>query len=311
MTDVNQVIRLVQNHLSQADIDSPQAEAATIVAHVLGISRGRLGVLRALAERLDAKAVEQITQLAKARATRTPLQYLIGTAAFYGLEVKVAPGVFIPRVETEILVETTLRHFASHPGPLKILDLCTGTGAIAAALAEQLQQRNIPTQLWAIDICPQAAQLADENTTQYNVSVLCADATDHHNVITAAPELAPLRAQIDAVVANPPYIPTTTPVTQYEAEQDPDLALYGGSADGTAIPLRIAKQAAGWLAPGGFFMMEHDHTHAQQLVDALTADPAWEQPQTVKDLTGAQRFVMAIRTPSVKPTPNSSPTLAQ
>lgn len=311
MTDVNEMIRLVQDHLSQAGIDSPQAEAATIVSHILGVSRGRLGVLRALGEQLDAEAVEQITELAKARATRTPLQYLIGTAAFYGLEVKVAPGVFIPRVETEVLVETTLQHFASHPGPLKILDLCTGTGAIAAALADQLQQRNILTDLWAVDISAQAAELAGENTAQHNVTVLCADATDHHSVIAAAPELSPLRAQFDAVVSNPPYIPTTTPVTQYEAEQDPERALYGGSADGTAIPLRIAEQAAGWLAPGGFFMMEHDHTHAQQLVAALAADPAWEQVQTVNDLTGAQRFVTAIRTPSAKPTPKSSPTLAQ
>lgn len=311
MTDVNEIIRLVQEHLSQADIDSPQAEAATIVAHVLGTSRGRLGVLRALGEQLDDDAVENITELAKARATRTPLQYLIGTAEFYGLDVKVAPGVFIPRVETEVLVETTVHHLAGQTRPLNILDLCTGTGAIAAALADQLQQRNILTDLWAVDISPQAAELARENIAQHNVTVLCADATDHHSVIAVAPELAPLRAQFDAVVSNPPYIPTTTPVTQHEAEQDPELALYGGSADGTAIPLRIADQAAGWLAPGGFFMMEHDHTHAQQLVDALAANPVWEQVQTVQDLTGAQRFVTAIRTPSAKPTPKSSPTLAQ
>ena len=311
MTDVNEMIRLVQEQLRQADIDSPEAEAATIVAHVMGISRGRLGVLKALGERLDAETVAKITDLTTTRATRIPLQYLIGTTGFYGLDLKVAPGVFIPRVETEVLVETTMQHFASHADSLNILDLCTGSGAIAAALADQLQQRNIPTGLWAVDLSPEAVELARQNTAQYNATVLCADATDLHSVLAEAPELTSLRGNFDAVVSNPPYIPTTTPVTQHEAEQDPQLALYGGSADGTAIPLRVAEQAAEWLTPGGFFMMEHDHTHAQYLVDVLAANPAWEQVHTVKDLTGAQRFIAAIRTPSAKPTLKSSPTLAQ
>ena len=311
MTDVNDIIRLVQERLSQADIDTPQAEAAIIVSHVLGISRGRLGVLQALGERVDAQAVTEITELVNARTTRTPLQYLIGTTGFYGLDLHVSPGVFIPRVETEVLVETTLHHFASHPGPLKILDLCTGSGAIAAAVAHQLRQRNIAADLWAVDIAPAAVELAQKNTASHKVTVLCADATDHRSIVTAAPTLQALRGSFDAVVSNPPYIPTTTPVTQHEAEQDPALALYGGSADGTAIPLRIAEQAAGWLAPGGFFMMEHDHTHAQYLAETLAANPAWQQVRTVADLTGAPRFVAAIRTPSAKPTPNSSSTLAQ
>ena len=150
-----------------------------------------------------------------------------------------------------------------------------------------------------------------DNTAQHKVTVLCADATDHRNVIAAAPKLSSLRGTFDAVVSNPPYIPTTTPVSQHEAEYDPHRALYGGSADGTAIPLRIAHQAAEWLAPGGLFMMEHDHTHATQLVAALVASSVWDQVQTVKDLTGADRFVAAIRTSSAKPSPNSSSTLAQ
>ena len=210
-----------------------------------------------------------------------------------------------------MLVETTVQRLSVQPGPLKILDLCTGTGAIAAAVADQLDQRNIPAEVWAVDISPEAAELARTNTAQHKVTVLCADATDHRSLIEVAPELAALRGAFDAVVSNPPYIPMTTPVTQLEAEHDPHRALYGGSADGTAIPLRIADQAADWLAPGGFFMMEHDHTHAEQLVAALTASAAWDQVHTVKDLTGAQRFVAAIRTPSAKPSPNPPSTLAQ
>lgn len=311
MTDVQEVLRLAQQQLSQAGLDSPQAEAAIIVAHVLDITRGRLGVLQALGERLDDDDVAAITELVNARARRIPLQYLTGTTGFYGLDLKIVPGVFIPRVETEVLVETTLQHFAKQSGPLNILELCTGSGAIAAALADQLDQREIPVELWAVDISPEAVQLAETNTSGHDVTVLCADATDTASIVDAEPLLERMLGSFDAVVSNPPYIPTTTPVTQHEAEQDPHLALYGGSPDGTAIPRRIAEQAAQWLAPHGFFMMEHDHSHADDLAAMLSAHSAWNSVTTIKDLTGTDRFVTAIRTPPAKPTPKPSPTLAQ
>ncbi len=311
MTDVNEIIRQVHMQLDQAGIDSPQAEAATIVAHVLNISRGKLGVLQALGDELDDDAVAKIAELAGARATRIPLQYLTGTTGFYGLDLQVSPGVFIPRVETEILVESTLERLGAPSGPVNILDLCTGSGAIAAALGDQLHKRKTTAHIWAVDVSAKAVELARMNTANYNVTVLCADATDHRSVIAADPALAALPGGFEVVVSNPPYIPTTTPVTQHEADQDPDLALYGGSPDGTAVPLRIAEQAAFWLAPGGVFMMEHDHTHAERLVTALTALPAWQEVHTIQDLTGTDRFLAAIRTPSAKPNPKSTSTLAQ
>ncbi|MDN6172033.1 MAG: hypothetical protein L0J06_04490, partial [Yaniella sp.] len=92
---------------------------------------------------------------------------------------------------------------------------------------------------------------------------------------------------------------------------DPQQALYGGSADGTSIPLAIADQALQWLAPGGFFIMEHDHTHASELAAALEADPGWQDVVTVQDLTQTNRFVSAIRTDLPQPTPKTPPTLAQ
>ncbi|MDN6357224.1 peptide chain release factor N(5)-glutamine methyltransferase [Yaniella sp.] len=310
MTEINQVIQHAQRQLFEAGIDSAKAEAAIIVAHVLEVERGKLGIMQALGERLTPKAVDSVSELVEARVTRTPLQYLTGTAGFYGLDVQVEPGVFIPRVETEILVETTLQHFDTAEGPLKILDLCTGTGAIAAALAEQLEQRNIPAALWAVDLDPAAADLARRNTAEYNVTVLCADATDSGTLLAAA-DLEPHVGVFDAVVTNPPYIPTATPVTQPEAGFDPQRALYGGSADGTSIPLAIADQALQWLAPGGFFIMEHDHTHASELAAALEADPGWQDVVTVQDLTQTNRFVSAIRTDLPQPTPKTPPTLAQ
>jgi release factor glutamine methyltransferase len=296
MTDVQDVLARVQHELAQAGIESPSAEAAIIVSHVLKISRGKLGVLQMLGEQLNEATVRQITDLARSRATRIPLQQLTGETTFYGVDLKMQPGVFIPRMETEVLVETTLHHFASvTTGELTILDLCTGSGAIAAALADQFSQRNVDTRIWAVDRSVEAVKLARHNTGDYKVSVLCSDATDAQALRQADPLLASYEGRLDAVVANPPYIPTATPVTQAEAEHDPTLALYGGSADGLVVPLAIAEVAAEWLAPGGFFMMEHDHTHAAELAAELDQNPQWQQVRQVYDLTGTERFVSAVR----------------
>lgn len=306
MTDVNQVIQHARRQLLDAGIDSAKAEADIIVAHVLEIGRGKLGILQALGKDLSSQSESRVTELVEARAARTPLQYLTGTAGFYGLDVQVEPGVFIPRVETEILVETTLQHFDNAVGPLRVLDLCTGTGAIAAALADQLQQRDVPVALWAVDVDAAAVDLARRNTAPYKVTVLCADATEGDSVLAAAPELETLLGAFDAVVTNPPYIPTETPVTQPEAGFDPQRALYGGSTDGTGIPRAIADQALRWLAPGGFFIMEHDHTHAGELAAALESHDGWRNVATVQDLTQTNRFVTAIRTDALQPTPKTT-----
>lgn len=295
MTTVNDVIRQVEQQLHQAEIDSPAAEAAMIVSHVVGVTRGELGVMKILGQSLTTDVVEKIAQLAQARTTRVPLQHLTGETTFYGVDLKIEPGVFIPRVETEVLVETTVQHFADTNKQLRILDLCTGSGAIAAALADQFDQHGITTRIWAVDLNPMAAQLARHNTRDYKVTVLCADATDDDSLIAQDASLADLHGMFDAVVSNPPYIPTLTPVTQTEAEQDPALALYGGSANGLAIPLRIADQAANWLAPGGLFIMEHDHSHAAEVAADLRQKSWWHHVQTIPDLTETQRFVSALR----------------
>lgn len=311
MTTVNDVIRQVQQQLHQAGIDSPAAEAAIIVSHVVGVSRGELGVMKILGQHLSPDVVEKIAHLAQARTTRVPLQHLTGETTFYGVDLKIEPGVFIPRVETEVLVETTLQHFAGTSRPLRIMDLCTGSGAIAAALADQFAQQNITTSIWAVDSNPIAAQLAHHNTSDYKVTVLCADATDGDSLVAQDAALVDLRGMFDAVVSNPPYIPSLTPVTQIEAEHDPALALYGGSADGLSIPLRIADQAANWLAPGGLFIMEHDHSHAAQLAATLSRKSWWHRVQTLQDLTKTDRFVSALRAELTQPTLKPLPTLAQ
>ncbi len=311
MIDLNAIIQQVRQHLAEAGISTADTEAASIAAHVLQIDRGRLGVLQVLGQSIDQTTSDQIWALAKARMRRIPLQHLTGVAGFYGLDIKTEPGVFIPRPETEILVETTLEHFADTTGPLKILDLCTGTGAIATVLAEHLGRHNTPVALWAVDLSAAAVELARQNTAPYNVTVLCADATDQASIVSADTGLEALLGTFDAVVSNPPYIPANTPVSQPEAEHDPHMALYGGSPDGTAIPLAIANQALHWLTPGGLFIMEHDETHAHSLASALQANRGWQMVSTLQDLRHIDRFVSAIRSDLVQSTSKTTPTLAQ
>ena len=311
MTDLNAIIQQVRQHLAEAGIGSADTEAASIAAHVLQVDRGRLGVLQVLGQSIAQSTSNQIWALVEARKRRIPLQHLTGVAGFYGLDIQTGPGVFIPRPETEILVETTLEHFADTTGPLNILDLCTGTGAIAAALAEHLGRQNTPVALWAVDLSPAAVELARKNAAPYNVTVLCADATDRASIGSADAQLETLLGKFDAVVSNPPYIPDDTPVNQPEAEHDPHMALYGGSPDGTAIPLAIANQALDWLAPGGLFIMEHDETHGHSLASAMRTHVGWQVVTTLQDLRHTDRFVSAIRSDLVQSTSKTIPTLAQ
>src|SRR5699024_11677447 len=109
-----------------------------------------------------------------------------------GLDIESGPGVFIRRPETAMLVDTSLEYFAGATGPLNILDLGTGTGAIAAALAEHLGRQNAPVALWAGDLSPAAVELARKKAAPYNVTVLCADATDRASIVSAEAQLETL-----------------------------------------------------------------------------------------------------------------------
>src|SRR5699024_10351460 len=122
MTDLNAIIQQVRQHLAEAGIGSADTEAASIAAHVLQVDRVRLGVLQCLGRSIAKPTRNQIWSLVEVRKRRIPLQHLTGVTGLYGMDIQTGPGVFIPRPETEILVETTLQHYADTTGPLNILD---------------------------------------------------------------------------------------------------------------------------------------------------------------------------------------------
>ena len=164
----------------------------------------------------------------------------------------------------------------SATGQLRIVDLCTGSGAIAAAVKSELPN----AQVFAVELSEEAIPYARKNLESLGVHLVQGDA------LTALTELA---GRFDAVLSNPPYIPpANVPAAPEAALHDPEMALYGGGADGMKMPSAIAARAYELLAPGGFFMMEHDDTQ-EEAVAELLARVGFERCYPVRDLNGRPR----------------------
>lgn len=264
-----------------AQVPSPRVDAELLVAHLLhGGSRAELQRALLMGERLTPAQVAEYEALVARRARREPLQYLTGRAPFYRLELSVGPGVFVPRPETELLVEEALKVLSARadtaPGGSRVVDLCTGSGAIAAAIKSELPA----AQVFAVELSEDAIPYARKNLEPLGVHLVQGDA------LTALTELV---GTFDVVLSNPPYIPpANVPADPEAALHDPDMALYGGGADGMQMPTAIAARAYELLTLGGFFMMEHDDTQ-EEAVAELLACVGFERCYPVRDLNGRPR----------------------
>ena len=264
-----------------AQVPSPRVDAELLAAHLLhGGSRAELQRALLMGERLTPAQVAEYEALVARRASREPLQHITGCAPFYRLELSVGPGVFVPRPETELLVEEALKVLSaraeSATGQLRIVDLCTGSGAIAAAVKSELPN----AQVFAVELSEEAIPYTRKNLEPLGVHLVQGDA------LTALTEQA---GRFDAVLSNPPYIPpANVPADPEAALHDPEMALYGGGEDGMQMPTAIAARAYELLAPGGFFMMEHDDTQ-EGAVAELLARVGFERCYPVRDLNGRSR----------------------
>ncbi|MDO5634282.1 MAG: peptide chain release factor N(5)-glutamine methyltransferase [Micrococcus sp.] len=274
--------------LREAGVDSPRADAEQLAAHVLRLDRGSAMAAVLRGDYPTGDEAEAFEALVARRVQRIPLQHLTGTAAFFGLDLAVGPGVFIPRPETEVLVSRGLAVLegSTAGGDVVVVDLCTGSGAIAAAVAHTLRERPGGARLYAVERDDTAVACARPNLERYGVYVIHGDAR------TALTELAGI---VDLVLCNPPYVPEGQIPRQAEARHDPQLALYGGDATGMALPLELAAHAARLLRPGGWLIMEHDESHAEGLRAEVAGQGGWSDIETVPDLTGRPRFVQAQR----------------
>ena len=272
--------------LSDAGVPAPRADALILAGHVLRVDRSEAERRALLGSSLEPAEREEFETLVAERARRVPLQHLTGRAPFRHLELAVGPGVFVPRPETELLVDLVLAQ-----APATVVDLCTGSGAIALAVAQEAPAARV----LAVELSPEALAWARHNidATGLPVELVAADAAADPGQV---PALEGLVGSADVVVSNPPYIPTEmVPVDPEVADHDPQIALYGGSSDGLAIPLTVASSAARLLRPGGLLVMEHAETQGQSLPAALRRTGQWAAVEDVDDLTGRPRAVLARR----------------
>ena len=259
-------------------------DAEILFAHLLGLTRMELhnpiALERALAEISDESAiVDGYAQLVKRRCDHEPVQYLTGTAGFRNLDLAVGPGVLVPRPETEGLVEEVLKHIANLPGPVSVIDLGAGSGAMAISIATEAPN----THVIAVEKSSEAIEWLKQNVAFYDESIRIVQG-DVADVLEGV--------KCDVVVANPPYVPDSQPLPKDVATFEPAIALFGGS-DGLELPKRFIAAAARLLKVGGLLAIEHTETQGESIANLLSND--FTQISLHLDLTGRPRWTSAIR----------------
>ncbi|MDQ4490544.1 HemK/PrmC family methyltransferase [Sinomonas sp. ASV486] len=333
--DLGAALRRAAAILAEAGVPSPRVDAELLAEHLLarqpdggGLGGGGLGRLRALAI-TGARVPEGFWDLVAERARRVPLQHLTGTAHFRRLALAVGPGVFVPRPETEGVVQVALDWIAQlfpdavtpepagsgsgsgqgsatpsdresahdagrspraarlhQTGPV-VVDLGTGSGAIAASIAHE-----------APGAVVHAVELSDLAHAWAARNLALPEAGGRVHLVRGDLRTAfrELDGSVDVVVSNPPYIPPDMVPREPEAAlHDPQMALYGGAEGGLELPLAAAVTAARLLVPGGFFVMEHAEVQAERIAEILGASPSWTHVQRHNDLNGLPRATSAVR----------------
>jgi release factor glutamine methyltransferase len=263
--------------LADAGIDSARYDAEELAAHVAGTERGRLSLLGPP----DDLFFDHYQAAVAARSRRVPLQHLTGTAAFGPLTLSVGPGVFIPRPETEAMLEWAVAQ--SLPAKPVVVDVCTGSGALALALARRWPDARVI----GLDDSDAALDYARRNAVGTTVEFVRADVT-HSGVLTG------LAGHVDLVVSNPPYVPDGADLEPEVTEHDPPHAVFGGS-DGMAVIPAVAGLAGCLLRPGGLFAVEHDDTTSSMTAETICNTELFDDIVSRTDLTGRPRFVTARR----------------
>ncbi|SFO90028.1 release factor glutamine methyltransferase [Geodermatophilus dictyosporus] len=259
-------------------------DAELLLAHALGRPRTALLTL----DDVDDDVAARFAALLDQRAQRVPLQHLTGRAPFRHLELAVGPGVFVPRPETEQLVEWALGRLAGVPEPV-VVDLGSGSGAIALSIAHE----HAGARVTAVERDPQALEWTRHNAVlragvgDRPVTVLAGDMTD-------AGLLTGLDGTVDLVVSNPPYVPDGARVPREVADHDPPLALWGGP-DGLDVVRGLLRTAARLLRDGGALGIEHADQQGGALPALVRAHGAFGDVADHPDLAGRPRFTTARR----------------
>lgn len=264
--------------LADAGVPSPRNDAEELAAFVHGVKRGELHTVK------DSDFDARYWEVTARREAREPLQHITGRAYFRYLELQVGPGVFVPRPETESVVGWAIDAVRAMDvvEPL-IVDLCTGSGAIALALAQEVPRSRVH----AVELSEDALRWTRKNVEGSRVDLRQGDALE------AFPDLD---GQVDLVISNPPYIPLTEwEYVQPEArDHDPELALFSGE-DGLDLIRGIERTAHRLLRPGGVVVIEHADTQGGQVPWIFTEERGWADAADHPDLNNRPRFATARR----------------
>jgi release factor glutamine methyltransferase len=288
--DVKAAISKAASLLTEAKVSSPQVDAELLLAHVIGVERTQLIAINQISE----EQLSDFEDLVARRANRVPLQHLTGVSYFRHLELAVGPGVFVPRPETELLVDAAIAHLKKIPAPRTAVDLCSGSGAIALSIALELPG----TIVLAVEVSDDAAKWLAHNIVDHaaQLEAVGSHVYIHHGNAGDRTLLADMVGEIDAVVTNPPYIPSDMIPRDPEArDHDPAIALFSGQ-DGLDVAREVVVVAADLLKPGGFFGMEHADVQGES-VPALLNDMSgtWLDVKDNLDYNKLPRFTTAVR----------------
>lgn len=285
MTAPRPLLASARKQLDEAGVDSPDADAAILLAHVLDTDRSRLFLVDDVSEDHE----KTYAALLARRAEREPLQHLTGVAYFRHVELAVGPGVFVPRPETELLAGWAIERATEIDHPV-VVDLCTGSGAIAKSIADEVPGAEVH----AVELSEDAYPWAVRNLTGTGVDLRPGDMAD---------EFADLDGTVDVLVCNPPYIPLEAweSVAAEARDHDPDLALFSGQ-DGLDAIRVLERRAAELLRPGGVVGFEHADEQGPNADNGgapavFAATGRWQDVRDHLDLAGRPRFTTAQLAP--------------
>jgi len=280
---LSEALAFASEKLSAADVPSPQADATWLLCHILETDRSDLLTRITFNQELAAEQLDAFLVALARREKREPLQHITGKAAFRSLELSVGPGVFIPRPETEQVVQYAIDYLRQLPTPGVAIDLGTGSGAIAIAMAVEVPQ----TKVYAVELSQAAFDYAAKNI-EANLAAVELRLGGMQEVVSD------LVGGLDVVISNPPYIPDSAiPIDPEVRNFDPELALYGGE-DGLDVIRDISGIAAALLRAGGLLVLEHADGQSDAIRELLLND-GWLSVSAFQDATMRYRTITAIR----------------
>jgi len=282
-----EILNQAVDKLRPAGIDRPRTNAELLLGAVL--NKSKVDIYLDKDRVLSPDEIQKFNRFIKERISHKPVQYIVGTVEFFGLEFKVDERVLIPRPETETLVEVVIEQPAVKENP-RIIDLGTGSGAIAVSLASNVRNSFI----YATDVSGDALELAKENASRNNVEgqieFLCGD-------LFEALKKRSLEGRIDCVVSNPPYVSKNEfdDLPREVKDYEPVVALKTDE-EGTSFHSRIIEDSLGFLNKGGILALEVGLGQADRVADLIRDRKDFKDTEIKRDLGGIERIVVSRKT---------------